>query len=484
MPSELKKINLNLKKVGFFRFKKLDGNYLLTNDVGFYIFLTPAQFKIFLAGKLDRNCQVYEELEEKGFAKNPSPFQRAKLTDAYRSKNPSLFRPGPSLHIVVVTLRCNFKCIYCQAGSRSLKEKKYDMTLETAKQTLEFIFNAPSPFITIEFQGGEPLLNWPVVEFIVKRARDRNRVAGKNLRIALVSNLVLMDKTKLDFLLKNQVSICTSLDGPERVHNKNRPWSGGNSYRVTTSWIKKIQKKLSALREKNQTRLSLNALVTVSRYSLQCPEKIVDEYLKWGFKGIHFRHLTRLGFARASWGKIGYSAEEFISAWKKVMDYIIEINQKGRFFPERESRIMLKKILTDKGHTFTDLNSPCGAALGQIAYDYDGNIYTCDEGRTLKDDTFMIGSVKKSSYKETIINNKVKTMVTSSCLENTTCDYCVYKPYCGVCPVRNYAFYGNLFPQTINTDWCKIKTAQFDYLFRKMQDKKTREIFKRWVNLP
>ena len=142
---------------------------------------------------------------------------------------------------------------------------------------------------------------------------------------------------------------------------------------------------------------------------------------------------------------------------------------------------MLKKILTDKGHNFTDLSSPCGAALGQIVYNYDGDIYTCDEGRMLEDDTFMIGNVKKSGYRETISNSKVKAMITSSCLENTTCDYCAYKPYCGVCPVRNYASCGNLFPQMINTDWCKIKTAQFDYLFRKIQDRNAREVFMSWV---
>ena len=30
-----------------------------------------------------------------------------------------------------------------------------------------------------------------------------------------------------------------------------------------------------------------------------------------------------------------------------------------------------------------ELRSPCGAGTGQIAYYYDGNIYTCDEGRML-----------------------------------------------------------------------------------------------------
>jgi len=481
MSLELEKIKLNLKKTGFFRFKKLNGKYLLTNDIGFYVILSPAQFKNFLEGRLNKKEELYKELKEKGFVKNISSLQKEKLIEKYRLKNSSLFRQGPSLHIVVATLRCNFKCVYCQVSSKALKEEKYDMDLDTAKRTVDFIFKSPSPFLTIEFQGGEPLLNWPVVRFIIKYARSKNKAEKKKLGIVIVSNLSLMDKKKLAFLIKNKVGVCTSLDGPEDIHNKNRPWPGKNSYFVTAKWIKEIQKKIDIIKKKKKSFPRLGALTTVSRNSLNGPEKIVKEYLKWGFDGLHFRPLTYLGFAKTSKGKIGYSAEEFIVAWKKLMDYIIAINKKGTPFYERGAKIILQRILTDRDHGYTDLKSPCGAAMGQIVYNYDGSIYTCDEGRMLGDNAFLIGGVKRGDYQETILNNKVRTMITSSCLENTSCDHCVYKPYCGVCPVRNYAFYGNLFPQTINTYWCKIKTAQFDYLFQKMQDKKTMEIFEKWV---
>jgi hypothetical protein len=28
-----------------------------------------------------------------------------------------------------------------------------------------------------------------------------------------------------------------------------------------------------------------------------------------------------------------------------------------------------------------ELRSPCGAGIGQLLYNYDGKVYTCDEGR-------------------------------------------------------------------------------------------------------
>ena len=99
----------------------------------------------------------------------------------------------------------------------------------------------------------------------------------------------------------------------------------------------------------------------------------------------------------------------------------------------------------------------------------------------LKDDTFLIGDVNTNNYESIIAGGKTKTMLVASCLENLSCDFCAYKPYCGVCPVKHYAYYGNLFPYMQSTDFCKIKMAQFEYLFEKIQDEEIKKIFIRWT---
>ncbi len=65
--------------------------------------------------------------------------------------------------MIVPTLRCNAKCIYCQVSSKSAEALKYDMNEATAKRIVDLIFLSPSPGIKIEFQGGEPLLNFKLV---------------------------------------------------------------------------------------------------------------------------------------------------------------------------------------------------------------------------------------------------------------------------------------------------------------------------------
>ncbi len=163
------------------------------------------------------------------------------------------------------------------------------------------------------------------------------------------------------------------------------------------------------------------------------------------------------------------------------MDYIVDLNLRGKKFQERGSRIMLQKILTDRDPGFLDLRSPCGAGIGQMLYNYNGKVYTCDEGRMIGDDTFLIGDVNQNSYKEMISHDTVKSMCVASLLDNLSCDNCVYKPYCGVCPVLNYALYGDVFTSLPNNEKCQLQQGVLDYLFEKLQNKRIKNIFETWV---
>lgn len=474
MVKKLKEINFDPRKVGFCRFKKLGNKYLVTNDIGHYVFLPPALFRQFMEGTLNGGNETYQELEENEFIKGS--LGRTELIERYRQRNSFLYL-GPSLHIVVVTLRCNYRCIYCQASSRALEEKGYDMDIETARNVVDTIFCSPSNVITIEFQGGEPLVNWPVVKFIVEYAREKNKTAKKSLYLTLVSNFSLLTEARYKFLTENRVIFCTSLDGPKKLHNKNRPFPGGDSYTSTTSWIKKIQ----ARQKKNSNLYHLSALLTVSRHSLKYPKEIIDTYLKFGFLGIHLRPLSFLGLSGKMRKEIGYSVEEFLKYWRETMDYILDLNLKGKNFSERGSRIFLRKIFTDQDPNFLDLRSPCGAGIGQMLYNYDGKVYTCDEGRMTGEDTFMIGDVKKNSYKEMVSHDTVKSICMASLLDNLPCDNCVYKPYCGVCPVLNYALYGDIFTSLPHNERCKLHQGMLDYLFEKLQNKEIKNIFQSWL---
>jgi radical SAM protein with 4Fe4S-binding SPASM domain len=154
---------------------------------------------------------------------------------------------------------------------------------------------------------------------------------------------------------------------------------------------------------------------------------------------------------------------------------------------ERYAGIFLTKILTGDDPNFLDIRSPCGAGIGQVAYDHDGKLYTCDEGRMLGatgDPMFQLGDVGTARYRDLMRHPTVRALTIASNLDGQPdCVSCVYKPYCGVCPVVNYASQGSIFGRMRDSAWCHVHMGIQDYLFGKLveDDPATVDILRRWT---
>jgi His-Xaa-Ser system radical SAM maturase HxsB len=457
------------------RYKKIKDSYFLTTDDGSWVLLDEKDFKAFEKEKLDaRLTQLFEDN-----SLIITPNNENKVIEKTKEKYGFLYG-GANLHIIVPSLRCNMKCVYCHASSVPANKKGYDMTKETAKKTVDFIMQSPNQFLNIEFQGGEPLLQFETIKYIIDCVKEKNAVSKKSIQFTIVTNLNAIDKKKLEYLIENNVAICTSLDGPKEIHDANRPLGiNSGSYENVVKWTKIVQEECDKRGNKNKP----GALLTVTKIALKNPKKIVDEYVACGFESIHLRFMNSLGCASGTWSDIGYTAEEFIDFWKKAMDYIIQLNIKGTIMKERLVMVILRKLLSiRKGEDYLDLRSPCGAAIGQLLYNYDGSIYTCDEGRMVGNDIFKIGTVDQK-YPEVLTSNKVCAIVSSSINDCFICDDCVYKPYCGLCPVCNYFEQGSIIAKVPETKRCKIYMAMFDYIAEKyFFDNNAKKVFESWLD--
>ena len=200
-----------------YRFKKIEDKYFITTDHGSYCVISEKEFKKLKQNKIDE--ELRKKLEEKEIILNEQNINEA--VRLIKNRNEFLFA-GTSLHIIVVTLRCDMNCIYCHASSKPKEAKNYDMDKEIAKKTVDFIFQTPSKGITIEFQGGEPLLNWDVVKYAIEYANEKNKQAKKDMMITIVTNLTEMDEDKMKYIIDNEIDVCTSLDGPMELHDYNR----------------------------------------------------------------------------------------------------------------------------------------------------------------------------------------------------------------------------------------------------------------------
>ena len=64
---------------------------------------------------------LYKKLSQNGFIFSEE--KNEELITIYRNKN-NFLTQGPSLHIIVITLRCDHKCIYCHASRKNEYEYK------------------------------------------------------------------------------------------------------------------------------------------------------------------------------------------------------------------------------------------------------------------------------------------------------------------------------------------------------------------------
>lgn len=461
-------------KKNFFNYREMRQKVLLTNDLGRYIFLSKEEFYRFLRDQLDPQEEITQRLMDEFFLYDGSEYEFVERAgEAFRMYRRNLFQ-GAALHIFVLTKQCNQQCVYCQASTEL--ERHTQMSGETAAKAVDIALQTTAQYVTFEFQGGEPLMNFDTLQFIVEYAEEQNQSCGKNLEFSVVTNLMLLDEEKLEFLTKHGVSICTSLDGDEILHNKNRPYFQQNTFEI-------LKKKIQMIQDKGA---SVSAIQTTTRDSLPRYREMVDQYLAFGLNQITIRPLTQLGYAAKNWAKIGYTVDEFLNFYRKSLDYIIERNQQGTFILEGHARMFLSKIFCRDAGNYMELRSPCGGAIGQLAYYYNGKVYSCDEARMLAemgDDSFCLGNVEQDTYESIVSNPVCKTIARSSCLEGLAdCDGCVYQPYCGTCPVISYARYQTVYPSMLQEYRCRIYKGIQDILFEKLeqQDEEVVEIFRRW----
>jgi His-Xaa-Ser system radical SAM maturase HxsB len=483
-----------------FRHRQVGGKVLVTSTEGEFAMLSHDEFSSFVRGDVPTGTPLYELLARKNLVR--AAFDEKKLVERVRARK-GFLSWGPNLHIIVVTLRCNETCVYCHASRANMDATHTDMTPEVADRTVDQIFATTNPGITIEFQGGEPLVAFDIVKRIVARARQKNEKAGKSLEFTMVSNLSLMDDEKLAWLVENKVQMCTSVDGPEHLHDKQRKLVGGSAHAEATKWIKRVNEAYAAM-GLDPTLYHVEALLTTTRDALPKWKEIVDTYVSLGCRALFLRPVDPFGFADKTAPRIEYPRAEYLEFYRSAVDYMIQLNLQGVEILERFAAIFLTKILGGQDPNFLDVRSPCGAAIGQVAYSYDGKIFTCDEGRMLHemgDDTFLVGEVAQAGaeaggegadgdaafrkrYREVMSHETVRAMAVASNLDaQPDCVSCTYQPYCGVCPVHNHKTQGSIFGRMRESSLCAVHKGIQDYLFERIGtgDADVVQVLQRWT---
>lgn len=461
------------------RFARLDETrYVLTNEVGEYLIVDRPHLEQYVRKAVMPGTPFYHDLKAKHFLIDDDSTVALDLLALKVRTKAQRIAQFTALHLFVVTLRCDYTCRYCQVSRQTDDKLAFDMSEETANRSLDLVFRSPSPAIKIEFQGGEPLLNFPVIRHVIERAERLNEHHQKNIQFVITTNLSLLTDEILAFCRTHDISLSTSLDGPEDLHNLNRPRPGRNGYQLTVDGIRKAQQILG--------RDKISALMTTTEASLMRVREIIDTYVGLELDGIFLRSLSPYGFAVKTGQAQLYDVARWFDFYKAGLDYILEINRQGYPFVEHYAALILSKFLSPFGTGYVDLQSPAGMAISAIVYNYDGDVYASDESRMLAemgDKSFRLGSVYQDAYEDILLSDTVLDTLEATVLESVPmCHDCGFLPYCGADPVYHYATQHDVIGHKALSGFCSKHMALFRHLLTLLEDDpEARRILLSWV---
>lgn len=465
-----------------FRFQNLTKTKeVLVNDIGDFVIVPSGTAEMIITKKLKRedNDELYCDLVSNFIiSEEKIPPLIDVIATRYRTKK-SFLDNFTSLHIFVITLRCEHTCHYCQVSRVSQNRRVFDMDKIHIEKGIEMMMKSPNNNVTMEFQGGEALLAFDSIVYAIEKTKIEARIRDKNVTYVICTNLAPLTNEMLEYCKENNVLVSTSIDGPEFIHNQSRLRPEKNSYELAINGINKCRDILGYDK--------VSALLTTTSLTLNYPNEVVDEYYNLGFRSIFLRPISPFGFATNNSKKNKYKAEDFIVFYKKALHRIIEYNLNGTFYREDYATIILKKILTPFPVGYVDLQSPSGMINNVIVFNYDGKVYATDEARMLaekRDFTFQVGDLNCDTYSDIFYGSKAIAFSDVWANEGIAgCSECAFQNYCGSDPVFNYATQGDMYGYRPASEFCKKNMEIIRYLFELIDsDKKIEKIFQNWVN--
>jgi radical SAM protein with 4Fe4S-binding SPASM domain len=284
---------------------------------------------------------------------------------------------------LVLTQRCNLSCKYC-----FVEQKNYDMTYQIAKDAADFLAtNAGDREVpSIYYFGGEPLLRWS--EIIVPLSMY---IRGKypKFKLSITTNGILLDKEKLEFMKRYDISFLFSIDGDKETQDLNRPCKNNKS----SFDILKDKIPLVLEYAPNQT----------FRSTIDHDTKHIYDNFKFAVE-YGFKHVFAIVNVFADWSK--EERDNLKDEVERIADYYLELILEGKdvsFKPFEDSFQKIKRVEAAKNkNEYRNIGDGCLACgrcgLGGSHFasvGYDGTLFSCQEmtDNTTLGDTFKIGNI-------------------------------------------------------------------------------------------
>jgi|YNPNPStandDraft_1061719.scaffolds.fasta_scaffold32498_3 uncharacterized protein len=151
-----------------------------------------------------------------------------------------------SYFILECTEQCNLRCRYCLFSGHYPSHRKhsyFQMPAEVAFRAIDYLIahSAKSEKVSLGFYGGEPLINFPLIQEAVGYLETL--ADGKPTSYHLTTNGTLLGDDEIrQFLIQKGFYILVSLDGPQDRHDRNRVYAhGGGTYQTIVTNLRLLK---------------------------------------------------------------------------------------------------------------------------------------------------------------------------------------------------------------------------------------------------
>ncbi len=335
-------------------------------------------------------------------------------------------KPDVRLGYFILSENCNLACKYCfvgsdacGAGNSSIK----NMTRQVAERAIDVFarqLELSSTDYKVEqsdiiFFGGEPLLQFDVLVYVVERARElaKERPVLANTQFAVITNGTLLDEARILQLRDLDVAVSISIDGFTEEANEMRIDKAGHPT------YGRVVEVLDLFNSLDVPAPSLS--ITLSEKTIEDLPRMVELIKKYRIKGFGYNILL-------SKGDESKSDEYYQRASQFIVDSFRALRGDGVY----EDRIMRKlNAFTSARIHFSD----CGATSGgQILFAPDGRIGICQG--LMADDENYVADIWDDSFNANVhpFWEKWASLVP---LNERDCLDCVALGICGGgCPVN------------------------------------------------
>lgn len=200
-----------------------------------------------ISGEADVTASEIKEIQElcqSGYLKTESVVQ--KIQHPYTPYLKYFLDRKLSKITLQVTQGCNLRCKYCIYSEDVNKQQRTHsnrrMNWDIAKASIDFLYkhSVDSDKVNVGFYGGEPLLEISLIEQSVAYAKKI--FDGKEVSFSITSNGTLLDDNIINFLVRENINLLISLDGPKEIHDRSRIFADGSgSFDTVMQKIKRIK---------------------------------------------------------------------------------------------------------------------------------------------------------------------------------------------------------------------------------------------------